>query len=44
MAPMQAVRPRVGYSDLLAMPEDGRRYEIHGGDSSWSRRRCRATR
>ena len=32
MAPMQAVRPRVGYSDLLAMPEDGRRYEIHGGE------------
>ena len=31
MAPMQDVQPRAGYSDLLAMPEDGRRYEIHGG-------------
>ncbi len=32
MAPMQDVQPRAGYSDLLAMPEDGRRYEIHGGE------------
>ena len=24
--------PRVGYTDLVAMPDDGRRYEIHGGD------------
>jgi len=32
MAPMQDVQPRFGYRDLLAMPEDGRRYEIHGGD------------
>ena len=24
--------PRVGYADLLTMPEDGRRYEIHGGE------------
>ena len=31
MAPMQDAQPRAGYSDLLAMPEDGRRYEIHGG-------------
>ena len=32
MASMQAVPRRVGYRDLLAMPEDGRRYEIHGGE------------
>ena len=32
MAPMQDVQSRVGYTDLLAMPEDGRRYEIHGGE------------
>ena len=32
MAPMQDVQPRFGYTDLLAMPEDGRRYEIHGGE------------
>ena len=32
MAPMQDVQPRFGYSDLLVMPEDGRRYEIHGGE------------
>ena len=32
MASMQDVQPRVGYTDLLAMPEDGRRYEIHGGE------------
>ena len=32
MAPMQDVQPRFGYSDLLSMPEDGRRYEIHGGE------------
>lgn len=31
MAPMQDVQPRFGYSDLLVMPDDGRRYEIHGG-------------
>ena len=31
MASMQDVQPRVGYSDLLTMPDDGRRYEIHGG-------------
>lgn len=31
MASMQGMQPRFGYSDLLAMPEDGRRYEIHGG-------------
>ena len=23
--------PQVGYTDLVAMPDDGRRYEIHGG-------------
>ena len=32
MAPMRAAAPRVGYTDLLAMPEDGHRYEIHGGE------------
>ena len=29
---MQDVQPRFGYNDLRAMPEDGRRYEIHGGE------------
>ena len=29
---MQAVPRRVGYRDLLAMPDDGRRFEIHGGE------------
>ena len=29
---MQDVQPRVGYTDLLNMPDDGRRYEIHGGE------------
>ena len=32
MASMRATVPRVGYTDLLAMPEDGNRYEIHGGE------------
>ncbi len=32
MAPMQDVQQRVGYTDLLKMPEDGRRYEIHEGE------------
>ena len=32
MASMQDVQPRFGYTDLLAMPDDGRRYEIHGGE------------
>ena len=32
MAPMQDVQPRFGYRDLLVMPDDGRRYEIHGGE------------
>ena len=32
MASMQAVQPRVGYADLERMPDDGRRYEIHGGE------------
>lgn len=31
MAPVQDVQPRAGYSELELMPEDGRRYEIHGG-------------
>ena len=29
---MQGMQPRFGYSDLVALPEDGRRYEIHGGE------------
>ena len=32
MASMQDVQPRVGYADLESMPDDGRRYEIHGGE------------
>ena len=32
MASMQAAQPRVGYTDLVNMPDDGRRYEIHGGE------------
>ena len=32
MAPMQDVQPRFGYTDLLVMPDDGRRYEIHEGE------------
>ena len=32
MASMQDVQPRVGYTDLERMPDDGRRYEIHGGE------------
>ena len=32
MASMQDVQPRVGYNDLLNMPEDGRRYEIYRGE------------
>ena len=32
MAPMRDVQPRFGYGDLVVMPDDGRRYEIHGGE------------
>ena len=32
MAPMPDAQPRVGYDHLLSMPDDGRRYEIHGGE------------
>jgi len=33
MAPVsRVVKPRVGYTDLLHQPEDGRRYEIYDGD------------
>ena len=32
MAPMPTAQARVGYNDLLDMPDDGRRYEIHGGE------------
>ena len=29
---MQDVQTRVGYTDLVNIPDDGRRYEIHGGE------------
>ena len=32
MAPVRAIRPRVGYADLERMPEDGRRYELYDGE------------
>jgi Uma2 family endonuclease len=33
MAPVdRVVKPRVGYTDLLHQPEDGRRYEIYDGE------------
>ena len=32
MAPMPTAQARVGFTDLLDMPDDGRRYEIHGGE------------
>ena len=32
MAAMQESQPSVGYRDLLVMPDDGHRYEIHGGE------------
>ena len=32
MAPMPTAQARIGYADLLDMPDDGRRYEIHGGE------------
>ena len=32
MASMQDVQPRVGYTDMENMPDDGRRYEIYGGE------------
>ena len=32
MASMQHVQPRFGYTDLENMPDDGRRYEIYGGE------------
>lgn len=32
MTPMLEVQSQVGYSDLLSMLDDGRRYEIHGGE------------
>ena len=32
MASMQTAQPRVGYTDLVDMPDDGRRYEIYGGE------------
>jgi len=32
MAPMKGVWPRVSFSDLQQMPEDGRRYELYDGE------------
>lgn len=32
MPSMQGAQLRVGYTDLLTLPEDGRRYEIHDGE------------
>ena len=32
MAAMQQLQSRFGYGDLVGMPDDGRRYEIHGGE------------
>ncbi len=32
MAPVEALKPRVGYTDLLRAPEDGRRYELYDGE------------
>ena len=32
MASMQHVQPRVGYTDLENLPDDGRRYEIYEGE------------
>ena len=32
MALMPTAQARVGYVDLLDKPDDGRRYEIHGGE------------
>lgn len=32
MAPVRAIRPRVGYADLERMPEDGHRYELYDGE------------
>ena len=32
MASMPSAQSRVGYTDLVNMPDDGRRYEIHGGE------------
>ncbi len=32
MASMQTAPSRVGYTDLANLPDDGRRYEIHGGE------------
>ena len=32
MASMQGTHSPVGYADLMALPEDGRRYEIHQGE------------
>ena len=44
MASMQDMQSLVvGYADLLAMPADGRRYEIHGGELVVVPSRCRGT-
>ncbi len=32
MAPVNTLKPRVGYTDLVNAPEDGRRYELYDGE------------
>jgi Uma2 family endonuclease len=32
MAAVQGLRPRVGYTELLQLPDDGRRYELYDGE------------
>ncbi len=32
MAPVNTLKPRVGYTDLVHAPEDGRRYELYDGE------------
>lgn len=32
MAPVKTLKPRVGYTDLVNAPEDGRRYELYDGE------------
>jgi hypothetical protein len=35
MAPVsRLLKPRVGYTDLQRIPEDGRRYELYDGEVS----------
>ncbi|HEX2340662.1 MAG TPA: Uma2 family endonuclease [Vicinamibacterales bacterium] len=32
MAPVNTLKPRIGYADLVNAPEDGRRYELYDGE------------